>query len=197
MTDLVSAAEPAQVSSALPETVKVALAVPLSREFDYKPSDAISAYRIGCRVKVPFGHTHKVGVVVGVGPSSVAPGKLKSITELLDTEPVLPKDIFELIQWASAYYHHPFGEALATALPTFLRRGSDAKVERPCAYAITALGRATEQVKRAPAQTQLLNFIRESSGAVSVAECRLYDSRWSNLPVIVCTNIWMLTIVRC
>jgi len=181
MTDLVSAAKPAQGSSAVLETVKVALAVPLSREFDYKPSGAISTYLVGCRVKVPFGRTHKVGVVVGVGPSSVAMSKLKTIIELLDTEPVLPKDIFELIQWASAYYHHPFGEALATALPTFLRRGNDVKVERPCGYAITEAGLALVQVKRAPAQTQLLNFIRESTGAVSAAECRLFDSRWSSL----------------
>jgi len=133
----------------------------------------------GCRVVVPFGRTTRVGVVVGTGISSLEKSKLKSVTELLDNEPVLPADIFELITWAATYYHHPIGEAFATALPVQLRKGSTTNVERPCSYALTEGGLATAEIKRAPAQTALLEFLKKSTGEVSPAECRLFDNRWS------------------
>lgn len=159
--------------------VKVAVAVPLSRSFDYRPIGDLKRYKPGCRVMVPFGRTTRVGVVVGTGISALDESKLKSVTELLDSKPVLPADIFELITWASNYYHHPIGEAFATALPVLLRKGSTTDVERPCSYALTEAGRATAEIKRAPAQTALLEFLKRSVGEVSPAECRLFDNRWS------------------
>lgn len=161
------------------EIVKVAIAVPLSRGFDYLPAGPIEAYLPGCRVRVPFGRTQKVGVVIGNGPSTVEPAKLKAVTELLDDVPVLPIEILDLINWAAAYYHHPVGEAYATALPLSLRKGSTDQIERPHGYAVTELGHSTSEIKRAPAQTALLDFLRTSVGEVSAAECRLFDSRWS------------------
>ncbi len=161
------------------EIVKVAIAVPLSRSFDYLPCGSIKSHKPGCRVRVPFGRTQKVGVVIGTGPSTIDVAKLKSVIELLDDEPVLSAEILDLIHWASAYYHHPVGETFATALPIVLRKGADTNIERPCGYVLTEAGRSTLVVKRAPAQTALLNFLRESAVEVSAPECRLFDSRWS------------------
>ncbi len=160
-------------------TVKVAIAIPLSRTFDYLPDGDIAHYLPGCRVTIPFGRGSKVGVVTGTGESSVAASKLKRITELLDRQPILPADIVELIEWAAAYYHHPVGEAFATALPAMLRKGSGTEVERPCLYALTESGLSTTVIKRAPAQSALLDFIRSADSAVAASECRLFDSRWS------------------
>ncbi len=161
--------------------VKVAIAVPLSRSFDYLPDGPVKKYLPGCRVRVPFGRMQKVGVVLGTGPATIEISKLKKVTELLDVSPVLPDEILELVNWAAAYYHHPVGEAFATALPIMLRKGSSKEIERPCDYALTDAGQATLEIKRAPAQAALLNFIRSSDGAVSAAECRLFDDRWSTV----------------
>ena len=169
-------ANPSHVES---EIVKVAVAVPLSRNFDYLPLGESSQYQPGCRVLVPFGRTKRVGVVVGTGPSTVESGKLKAVIELLDETPALPTDIVELITWASAYYHHPLGEAFATALPIGLRKGETTVIEKPCVYALTDAGKSATQIKRAPTQTALLDFLRTSDGSMSAAECRLFDSRWS------------------
>ena len=169
-------ANPSHVES---EIVKVAVAVPLSRNFDYLPLGESSQYQPGCRVLVPFGRTKRVGVVVGTGPSTVESGKLKAVIELLDETPALPTDIVELITWASAYYHHPLGEAFATALPIGLRKGETTVIEKPCVYALTDAGKSATQIKRAPTQTALLDFLRASDGSMSAAECRLFDSRWS------------------
>lgn len=159
--------------------VKVVVPVPLSRSFDYLPGDALGNYKTGCRVVVPFGRTTRIGVVVGTGVSTLARAKLKTVTELLDAEPILPQALVDLISWAAAYYHHPIGEAFATALPVQLRKGSTAEVERPCGYALTDEGKATTEIKRASAQNALLEFLQQSIGEVSAAECRLFDSRWS------------------
>jgi len=161
------------------KTVKVAVAVPLSRIFDYLPSGDLTNYLAGCRVVVPFGRSTRIGVVTGTGESTLPASKLKAVTELLDSTPVLPADIVDLINWAASYYHHPVGEAYATALPLQLRKGSSTDIERPCGYALTAEGLATTEIKRAPAQFALLEFLRQSVGEVSAAECRLFDTRWS------------------
>jgi len=141
------------------KTVKVAVSVPLSRSFDYLPEGNLERYQPGSRVVVPFGRTTRVGVVIGTGVSALQQSKLKAITELLDPQPVLPADIVDLITWAASYYHHPVGEAFATALPVQLRKGATTEVERPCGYALTEAGRETTEIKRAPAQTALLDFL--------------------------------------
>ncbi|MBW8311873.1 MAG: hypothetical protein K0M64_07525, partial [Rhizobium sp.] len=58
--------------SATPDPVlRVALPVPLPRDFDYRPpaGQMADAGWVGCRVRVPFGRGtgEQVGVVVGVG----------------------------------------------------------------------------------------------------------------------------------
>ena len=42
--------------------VRVALPLPLPQTFDYLPGSGVA--QPGCRVRVPFGHSRKVGVVL-------------------------------------------------------------------------------------------------------------------------------------
>ena len=164
-----------RVNSVDLQTVKVAVGVPLSRSFDYLPEGDLNRYQPGSRVVVPFGRSTRIGVVIGTGVTELDKSKLKAITELLDLQPVLPADIVDLITWAASYYHHPVGEAFATALPVQLRKGATTEVERPCGYALTEAGQAITEIKRAPAQSALLEFLRKSIGEASAAECRLFD----------------------
>ena len=111
--------------------VKVAIAVPLSRLFDYLPAINLDSYPTGARVLVPFGRSQKVGVVAGVGPATIELSKLKKVRELLDTEPLLSTEIVGLIEWASSYYHCPVGEAFSVALPVLLRKPGAAQPVPP------------------------------------------------------------------
>ncbi len=165
----------------LADVVKVAIAVPLSQVFDYLPIGELSAYQTGCRVLVSFARRKVVGVVVGHGQPSVAISKVKSVEQLLDTAPLVPKDIVELIQWAAGYYHHPLGEAWATALPVALRRAEFKAPKEPVVYRPTKAGAedCSTLLKRAPAQAGLLAFLSESPLPRSAAECRLHDTGWS------------------
>ncbi len=108
--------------------VRVALATPLRRLFDYRPDarDPISGELApGMRVRVPFGRRRLIGVVMATAAASEIPAeKLKPILERLDSRPILDDSLLALLGWAAGYYHHPLGEVLSTALPKALRAGA-------------------------------------------------------------------------
>ena len=98
--------------------LRVAVPAPLRRCFDYTAPPGILA---GCRVLVPFGSRKVVGIAIDYHCSSVPKKQLKSVISVIDDQPVFSKTLFELVSWAAHYYHHPPGEAFATALPVTLR----------------------------------------------------------------------------
>jgi primosomal protein N' (replication factor Y) len=109
----------------MPAVLRVAVPVPLAQEFDYLPPAGIDARAVapGCRVVVRFGRAECVGVVLGhAAESTIAPGKLKRASCLLDTQPLITAELSASLAWASRYYQHPLGEVLETALPVGLRR---------------------------------------------------------------------------
>jgi primosomal protein N' (replication factor Y) len=109
-------------SDVIRQYVKVALDVPLARTFDYLAEQATHA-DIGRRVMVPFGPRRQLGVIVDlVQTSTVAPGKLKPIEQILYDIPALSADLMALFQFCSQYYHYPLGQVIFAALPTRLRK---------------------------------------------------------------------------
>ncbi|MFH2077223.1 MAG: primosomal protein N', partial [Pseudomonadota bacterium] len=127
-----------------PHILRVALPVPLPREFDYLPpaGQAAGPDWLGCRVRVPFGRGggEQVGVVAGTGPASGDPDALKAAHERLDAQPLLHGELFESLRWVAAYYHAPLGEVIATALPAALRAGQPLPDTRRHGWAATPAG---------------------------------------------------------
>ena len=105
--------------------LRVALATPLKRLFDYLPPDGDEATGSpGSRVRVPFGRGKRIGVIADLGDSSELPtARLKRISEVLDPDPLLDTSLLALLKWAADYYEYPLGEVLATAMPKALREG--------------------------------------------------------------------------
>src|SRR5450631_3837277 len=109
--------------------LQVALDTPLRRVFDYLPPAGAAGRtpKLGIRVRVPFGRRLLIGVLVGItAESSICAAKLKPALALLDDEPVFDPVTFDLLRFASDYYHHPLGEVIAAALPAALRLGQAA-----------------------------------------------------------------------
>jgi len=141
--------------------VEVVLPVPLRARFDYRA--AMPAPQPGCRVRVPFGRRYMVGVILAVKTTSeLAEEKLKSVDQVLDTEPLLDNGLLALLEWSARYYQAPLGEAVFAALPTALREGRAATRPQVQYWQLTENGRqiTAEQCRRAPKQWRLLQYLQ-------------------------------------
>ena len=106
--------------------VRVALAVPLPRFFDYLYSPDLTPI-VGGRVLVPFGSQKRVGIVVDLPASSdVAKEKLKPIIDVLDAESLFNSTTWDWLAWSANYYRAALGDVLFQALPVKLRNGESA-----------------------------------------------------------------------
>jgi primosomal protein N' (replication factor Y) len=164
-----------------PAILKVALDTPLRRLFDYLPGQSLAA--VGCRVRVPFGRQQLVGLVVAHGAGSdVPPEKLKAVTEVIDTAPLLEAPLLRFLEWAAGYYHHPVGSVLAAALPKLLREGQDAR-EAIRFWSATPAGQealAAGTLARAPKQRELLAVLCDH-GPLSGLDLSERLPRWREL----------------
>ncbi|MGR5064531.1 primosomal protein N' [Photobacterium sp. DNB22_13_2] len=150
-----------------PNIARVALPVPLDKQFDYlvKPGQQPA---IGGRVKVPFGRQQLVGIVMALTDSSDFPlNQLKPIYSVLDHSPLWEPSLFKLLNWASQYYQYPLGDTLANAMPTYLRKGREASPSTLKMWQLTDAGQnqPLSALKRAPRQVQALTMLRQ--GALS------------------------------
>ena len=142
--------------------VRVALAVPLPRFFDYLyPPDLTPI--VGGRVLVPFGSQKRVGIVVDLPASSdVAKEKLKPIIDVLDAESLFNSTTWDWLAWSANYYRAALGDVLFQALPVKLRNGESAVKNDRTFWRITDLGKqALElgELKRAKKQIEALNLL--------------------------------------
>ncbi|MEJ5299960.1 MAG: primosomal protein N' [Thermodesulforhabdaceae bacterium] len=76
----------------------------------------------GCRVLVPIGRHHRLGLVLDVSAEEPSGITTKPIIAILDSQPVLPQDLINLCRRISSYYLYPLGLTLLMALPEPLRR---------------------------------------------------------------------------
>ncbi len=159
----------------MPDVLIAAIAVPLklARTFDYLLPPNCPALAPGCRVRVRFSGRLTIGWVVETRRDSELPiAKLKAVDAVVDQEPLLPDELWRLLDWTHRYYHHPLGEVLATALPGPLKQRDQLAIDRPQAITLTAAGRQVteKQVKRSPRQAELLALL--ASGPVALTTLR-------------------------
>ncbi|WP_349814192.1 primosomal protein N' [Rheinheimera oceanensis] len=150
--------------------VRVALPVPLRQHFDYLIASD-QPCQIGCRVLVPFGNRQLVGIIWQLAPEDgFDAGKLKPVLQLLDTTPVLPPLLCQLLSFAAEYYHYPLGEVLVSALPALLREGRNLADYQPKAYRLTTAGQqlSSTALKRSAKQSALWQALQSHQLTESV-----------------------------
>lgn len=150
--------------SAPGEYLLIALATPLRRLFTYLPPAGQKADDIatGLRVRVPFGNRQRIGVVLGhSADADVEFRRLKRVSKIIDSTPVLPEAQLQLLQWVADYYQHPIGEAVMAGLPTRLRQGESDQLEQPRGWCFNPDGPDVNMPRpsaRAPRQEALLQL---------------------------------------
>ncbi|MFO6424493.1 primosomal protein N' [Motilimonas sp. KMU-193] len=143
----------------------LALPVPLRRHFDYLIPEG-SQVDVGCRVKAPFRNKDKIGLVIAVKETSEFDiAKLKSLTEIIDTQPIIPPAMLKLFRWASDYYHHPLGDVVAQALPALLKQGEPDTLKSSTLWQLTLQGQQAESTlfKRSPKQLAAWTLLKGKS----------------------------------
>lgn len=118
----------------------------------------------GVRVRVAFGQSSRVGLVLAQGDAQGQ--ETRPIEKVLDHVPLLDAASLACLEWAAAYYHHPIGEVLSAALPTALR---GERSLRAAALKITASGRValkTGEARGKRQQAVLATLAQEQEGQV-------------------------------
>jgi primosomal protein N' (replication factor Y) len=162
-----------------PSLLSVALPTPLRRCFSYlPPSDrAINHLNSGQRVRVPFGKSWKIGIIVD-NPAQVADGiKLKRIHDVLDEESLLPDDVLALLLWASEYYQHSLGDVIANALPVLLRKGEPAAIKATQRFRLISQGDFSV-LNRAPKQVRLVQLLDDHADGMTAEQLTQQLENW-------------------
>ncbi len=160
--------------------VKVAIAIPLNRLFDYLVLDH-KKLQPGTRVIVPFGKSKKVGFVIGYeNNSEVKTDRLKEVIEVLDEQSLINHIDFQLLKWASQYYHHPLGEVFSAAFPVSLRKGKKAILPQQKLFKLSEKGECLkpEQLKRSPKQQQIFEFFQPPVKKLTESDLNKKQKNW-------------------
>ena len=162
--------------------LRVAVPVPIRHPFDYLPPRPgwTPSVLPGMRVRVPFGRTSAIGVVVDIAlTSTVGAPRLKRVRDVIDVEPLLDPATLKLLAWASGYFQHPVGEVVVGTLPRLLRLGRAPRSEQSMRYAASTAGACAfaEGIGGAPVQTRLLRFMLDA-GSVSEAALAAEHRDW-------------------
>ena len=157
--------------------------MPLRRHYDYVIGENFRQVEFlpGTRVSVPFGRRKdQVGMVLGVvDQSPLQPDQLKSVSKVIDYEPLFSPRHFELLCWAADYYHYPVGEVLFSTLPGLLRKGKSVERGYDEIFRVSAEGGKTDPGNNAPAQIALLRILRSCPGGLTRQELRTKQTQYA------------------
>ncbi|MGI5069641.1 primosomal protein N' [Treponema pectinovorum] len=103
--------------------LQVALNVPLPQTFTYLNNTDDNKNLLGCRVEIKFGARKTKGCVIEESDEfpkncPVEEEKLRPITKVIDSKPILNTHLIELAKWISRYYVCSIGEAVSVLLPS-------------------------------------------------------------------------------
>ncbi len=97
---------------------EVVIPAPLRRTFVYEIPAGLGEPAVGARVLVPFGPRRVTGYLLAeAAPVENETYRIKEAISLLDEVPSLPEELIRFLTEAAAYYLHPMGEVLRSALP--------------------------------------------------------------------------------
>ncbi len=150
--------------------VRVALNTGADALFDYRLPEELGGVEPGRRVEVPFGKGNRLEeafvVEVGPEPEKKTQGRgfrLKEVKRIVDAEPLVAGELFELARWISRYYVCPLGQVLSAMVPAAVKQDAGVRTQM-----FVSLGADyTEQVKLSSAKQKALVEALRLAGAVS------------------------------
>jgi len=159
--------------------IQVAIPVPMRQLFTYQvPASLHSpAIQVGERVVVPFGPRKVIGIVIDEqAECNFDPKKVKRITDRLNDNFNLSKQLVSFLQLCAHYYHHPVGDVFQQALPILLRKIENITLTPPMVWQTQSNNTNHKEVlstleKKAAKQFSLYQLINSHHG-ISWVELR-------------------------
>ena len=179
--------------------VDVIVPLPLEGTFTYSvPHDLAERVRFGVRVAVTFGAS-KVHTAIVVRVHQDKPAfNVKDIVDVIDDQPMLLEQQYQLWQWLSAYYMAPLGDVYNAALPAGLKVEENYKPRTETYIDLCeplrneqSLNVALDMLKRARNQREaLMHFLR-------ISHWETIEGTQTTEPVMDITREELMNVSRC
>lgn len=149
----------------------------------------------GARVWVPFRKQTRLGIILAKNVDQQTHLSLKSISALIDEEPLIDEELLTLCTWMSSYYQSPLSETLALALPKKYRLGHACQLPMGDFYCLALpLDQARQLISpRASKQRELIEFLARHAEPVRKAHLLHQGFTSSQLNALVAMNILFLS----
>lgn len=179
--------------------VDVIVPLPLEGTFTYSvPHDLADRVRFGVRVAVTFGAS-KVHTAIVVRVHQDKPAfNVKDIVDVIDDQPMLLEQQYQLWQWLSGYYMAPLGDVYNAALPAGLKVEENYKPRTETYIDLCeplrneqSLNVALDMLKRAHNQREaLMHFLR-------ISHWETIEGTQTKEPVVDITREELMNVSRC
>lgn len=179
--------------------VNVIVPLPLEGTFTYSvPHNLAERVRFGVRVAVTFGAS-KVHTAIVVRVHQDKPAfNVKDIVDVIDDQPMLLEQQYQLWQWLSAYYMAPLGDVYNAALPAGLKVEENYKPRTETYIDLCeplrneqSLNVALDLLKRARNQREaLMHFLR-------ISHWETIEGTQTTEPVMDITREELMNVSRC
>lgn len=179
--------------------VDVIVPLPLEGTFTYSvPHNLAERVRFGVRVAVTFG-VSKVHTAIVVRVHQDKPAfNVKDIVDVIDDQPMLLEQQYQLWQWLSAYYMAPLGDVYNAALPAGLKVEENYKPRTETYIDLCeplrneqSLNVALDLLKRARNQREtLMHFLR-------ISHWETIEGTQTTEPVVDITREELMNVSRC
>ncbi len=162
---------------------EVAFPISSYQTFTYSvPVGLESIVRVGQRVKAPLGKRTVIGIIVATSAASTFQGKHRPIATIVDEQPILDQQLWELINWVSRYYITPLGQTAKVALPGSLR----SNYKPPTFFTVARrTGADGETLKNKKAQLRVFEKLAEFNQQICVNELQ----ELVNNPLDICRKL--------
>ena len=179
--------------------VDVIVPLPLEGTFTYSvPHNLAERVRFGVRVAVTFGAS-KVHTAIVVRVHQDKPAfYVKDIVDVIDDQPMLLEQQYQLWQWLSGYYMAPLGDVYNAALPAGLKVEENYKPRTETYIDLCeplrneqSLNVALDMLKRARNQREaLMHFLR-------ISHWETIEGTQTAEPVVYITREELMNVSRC
>lgn len=179
--------------------VDVIVPLPLEGTFTYSvPHNLAERVRFGVRVAVTFG-VSKVHTAIVVRVHQDKPAfNVKDIVDVIDDQPMLLEQQYQLWQWLSGYYMAPLGDVYNAALPAGLKVEENYKPRTETYIDLCeplrneqSLNVALDMLKRARNQREaLMHFLR-------ISHWETIEGTQTAEPVVDITREELMNVSRC